>query len=177
MKTFAMTLSVFLLLSVGCGRPGETPEAPARSGAFGAGANVGAGREFDAFIPDIRTALPEFSAFGKRNGRDVDLLARNGERIGRLRLAPDGEAARTEGFNGYIDVAVVLTPNGKVAGIAVGGNRETPRWLERVRRAGFLTRWNGYSVPDAAKLHVDAVTGATYSSTAIRDEVGHVLGR
>ena len=131
--------------------------------------------EYDAFIPDIKTALPRFASFGEKTGRKVELLSSDGDRIGLLYLAPAGKYARTEGFNGYVDVAVILSPDGKVAGVAVGKNGETPRWLERVRKAGFLTRWNGHTVGEAAKLQVDAVTRATYSSTAIRDEVKAIL--
>ena len=133
--------------------------------------------EYDAFIPDIKTALPQFASFGKKTGRNVDLLDDRGAKIGGLYLAPVGKYPRTEGFNGYVDVAVILSPNGRVAGIAVGKNGETPRWMERVRKAGFLTRWNGRTVDDAAKLEVDAVTRATYSSTAIRDEVKAILNQ
>ena len=158
MKKWAITIPVLLLMAA----------------CVGAGGVAG---EYDAFVPDIKTALPRFASFGKKTGRNVDLLDDRGAKIGGLYLAPAGKYPRTEGFNGYIDVAVILTPDGKVAGVAVGRNGETPRWLERVRKAGFLTRWNGYTVSEAAKLEVDAVTRATYSSTAIRDEVRAILDR
>lgn len=135
------------------------------------------GREYDAFIPDIRAALPGFAAFGRRFARRVELLDGGGVLIGRLYLAPAGKYARTEGFNGYVDTAVVLTPDDRVAGVAVGKNEETPRWMERVRKAGFLSRWNGRSVGEAARLEVDAVTSATYSSTAVKDEVRTILNQ
>ena len=159
MKTFAITISALLLLA-GCVWAGS----------------VAAG-EYEAFIPDIKTALPQFASFGKKTGRNVDLLDDSGTKIGGLYLAPAGKYPRTEGFNGYVDVAVILSPDGKVAGVAVGKNGETPRWLERVRKAGFLTRWNGHTVSEAAKLEVDAVTRATYSSTAILDEVKAILNQ
>ena len=177
MRRFAIAISA-LLLFAGCGRDGESSGESARGSAvrIGGGYVTDAG-EFDAFVPDIRTALPRFASFGKKTGRNVDLLDGKGGLIGRLYLAPAGKYPRTEGFNGYVEVAVILTPDDRIAGVAVGRNGETPRWLERVRKAGFLTRWNGRTVGAAAELEIDAVTRATYSSTAIRDEVRAILCR
>ncbi|MCI5779691.1 MAG: FMN-binding protein [Lentisphaeria bacterium] len=165
------------MLTVGCGGDsGNSAQTAASSDAVG-GLGAAVGGEYGAFIMDIKTALPRFASFGKRSARRVDLLDGDGNVIGRLFLAPAGKYPRTEGFNGYVDTAVVLTPDDRIAGVAVGKNEETPRWLKRVRGAGFLTRWNGRSVGEAAELQVDAVTGATYSSTAIKDEVRTILNQ
>lgn len=137
--------------------------------AHGESKKIPAAEKYREYISDIRSALPEFSSFGKERGREVELLDKNGKEIAQLKLAPE-KRERKEGFNGVIDTAVILK-NGKICGVAVGKNSETPRWMSRVRKAGFLTRWNGKSLPEAAALEVDAVTRATYSCEAIKSEV------
>ena len=132
-------------------------------------------RYLQEFSADIRQVLPDFEKFGKSGKREVELLDRNGSAIAVLRLAPQ-KYERIEGFDGFIDTAVIVR-NNKVIGVAIGANKETPRWMKKVRDAGFLKKWNGKTPDEAKQLKVDAVTGATYSSEAIKSEVKAVLSR
>ena len=131
--------------------------------------------EFDEYIDDIKKIIPDFNRFGLKFGNDIQLLDTHSKEIGLLHTA-EKERKRMEGFNGYINVAVI-TRDGKIYGIVIGNNEETPRWIEKVRKAGFLKMWNGVTFEKAAKLKVDAVTGATYSSEAIRDEVQSIVSK
>ena len=90
-------------------------------------------------------------------------------------LPPAGKRERVEGYNGVVNAAVVVSPDNKILGVVIGENNETPRFLDRLRNAGFLKRWNGKKPSEAAKLKVDAVTRATYSSNAVRSEVDAIL--
>ena len=47
---------------------------------------------------------------------------------------------------------------------------ETPRFFEMVK-SGLLNKWNGMTVKQASSAKVDAVTGATYSSNAVKENV------
>jgi uncharacterized protein with FMN-binding domain len=49
-------------------------------------------------------------------------------------------------------------------------NQETPKYFLKVKKA-LLDKWNGLKVKDAKALKVDAVTGATYSSEAVIENV------
>lgn len=121
------------------------------------------------FTADIKALLPEFALFGASAGRETELLDSTGNILGVIRCAPE-KYSRTEGFNGFINTALVIKER-RIIGVVIGKNSETPRWLAKVRRAGFLTRWNGSILAEAAEMEVDAVTGATYSCEAIKGEV------
>lgn len=171
-----MMLPMICLLFAGCGESGDAPARAAAEVKFSD--DLGdecceiagqAGGGLDEFAADIRRILPDFSGFGRRAGREVALLDKEGRTIGSLRLAPE-KYRRVEGYNDVINTAVVLV-DGRISGVAIGKNAETPRFLERVRRGGLLERWNGRRLSEAAGLEVDAVTGATYSSEAIKGEV------
>lgn len=58
----------------------------------------------------------------------------------------------------------------KIQKIEALGNQETPKFFQRVE-TGILGKWNGKSVKAAQKLKVDAVTGATMSSNAVKENV------
>ncbi len=75
-------------------------------------------------------------------------------------------AGAVRGYGGAVPLTVYLK-NDRVARVEVRANRETPDFLEYVIGKGLLERWNGLTLSEVASLEVDAVTGATYTSTAI----------
>lgn len=50
-------------------------------------------------------------------------------------------------------------------------NAESPAYFDRLTAAGLFGQWDGLSVADAAAKHVDAVSGATFSSEAVIENV------
>ena len=49
-------------------------------------------------------------------------------------------------------------------------NQETPKFFNKVKQ-GLLNKWNGMKVSKAASVQVDGVTGATFSSKAVKENV------
>ena len=129
-----------------------------------------------AFQKEAAAILPAFRKWGKTTGREVEMLDGNAKVIGFLRLAPAGRRSRVRGFKGNIDVAAVLGPDKRILGVAIGANRETPRFLQKVRSGGLLSQYNGKTMKEAnAAPPPMPVTGATYSSRAIIAEMKDVL--
>lgn len=126
------------------------------------------------YMDDVREILPN-AVCGTMTARKVQLLDAKNQVIGYLLLPPAGKRERVTGYNGVVNAAVVVSPDNKILGVALGENEETPRFLDRIRNAGFLKRWNGKKPSEAVELEVDAVTRATYSSKAIRSEVDTIL--
>lgn len=73
-------------------------------------------------------------------------------------------AADVKGYNGPVPVEIHLK-DGKVQKVVALKNSETPSFFQKASK--LLTAWNGKTVKEASTMHVDAVTGATYSSNAI----------
>jgi len=95
------------------------------------------------------------SAMTKENGRYVVNTTELGKSI--------------EGYNGPVPVKVYIKKN-KVEKVEVLKCQESPKYLAKVKRA-ILDVWNGLKVKDASKKQVDAVTGATYTSEALIQNV------
>jgi uncharacterized protein with FMN-binding domain len=74
-----------------------------------------------------------------------------------------------EGYNGPTPLKVYIKKN-KVERIEFLKSMESPKYYGQVKKA-LLEKWNGQKVSDARTLHVDAVTGATYSSEAVIQNV------
>lgn len=74
-----------------------------------------------------------------------------------------------QGFLGTTPVKIYIQKN-KVVKIEALKNQETPKYFLKVKKH-LLDKWNGVKVKDAKKMKVDAVTGATYSSKAVIENV------
>lgn len=77
------------------------------------------------------------------------------------------------GYGGPMKVAVGVDTTGKVIGIAIIKQRETPAWFTKVMDSGLVKSLLGKDYQDPFQLgkDVDGVTGATYTSRAIADSV------
>ena len=74
-----------------------------------------------------------------------------------------------QGYMGSTPLKIYIQKN-KVVKIEALKNQETPKYFAKVKKA-LLEKWNGMKVKDAKNLKVDAVTGATYSSDAVIENV------
>lgn len=74
-----------------------------------------------------------------------------------------------EGYNGPTPLKVYIK-NNKVEKIEFLKNMESPKYYAMVKKE-LQDKWNGLKVKNAKTLQVDAVTGATYSSGAVIQNV------
>ena len=74
-----------------------------------------------------------------------------------------------EGYQGTTPLKVYIKKD-KVEKIEFMKSTETPKYYTKVKKA-LLEKWNGLKVKDAKAQQVDAVTGATYSSEAVIENV------
>ncbi len=123
------------------------------------------------FSDDMRNLLPG-AAEVTPSGEGI-YTVRDAKRntIGTLYLERISDDDRPMGYAGTIEIAVLFGKDSTVAGVLIGKNQETPSFLNRLRAAKFPERWNGLRMEEIPGREIDAVTGATYSSTAIRTGV------
>lgn len=95
------------------------------------------------------------------------VLSRRGDTavINTAQLAPD-----VRGYGGATPLEVKLL-EGRIVAVSPLPNAESPEWFGRLEKAGFWHSWDGLTPAEAAALEVDAVSGATYSSRAVRQNV------
>ena len=78
-----------------------------------------------------------------------------------------------EGYNGPVPVKIYIQKN-KIEKIEVLKNQETPKYMAKVKK-GILNAWDGLTVKAAKTKTVDAVTGATFTSKALIENVNKGL--
>ena len=78
------------------------------------------------------------------------------------------------GFNGDIPMEITMI-DGKIENINILDNDETPGFLRKVTNSGMIEKFYGLTPKEAVNLDIDAVSGATYSSTAIIKSVKRTM--
>ena len=73
-----------------------------------------------------------------------------------------------KGFRGNTPVKIFIRKN-KVVKIETMPNHETPQFFAKAKT--LLDQFNGQTVSKAAKMNIDGVSGATYSSEALKKNV------
>ena len=79
----------------------------------------------------------------------------------------DAYGSRIRGYAGPTPVFIAVNEKGKIVSIAAAQNIETEEYFSYVLESPLLKKWNGKTLKEAATFKPDAVTGATYSSTAV----------
>lgn len=74
-----------------------------------------------------------------------------------------------KGYLGTTPLKIYITDN-KIDKIEALPNQETPKYFAKVKKQ-LLDKWNGMTVSKAMKAQVDGVTGATFSSDAVKKNV------
>lgn len=74
-----------------------------------------------------------------------------------------------KGFRGNTPLSIHIK-KGNIVDIKPLANQETPKFFNKVKQ-GLLNKWNGMKVSKAASVQVDGVTGATFSSKAVKENV------
>ena len=71
------------------------------------------------------------------------------------------------GYNSITPLTIYLDSNDKIIKVELCPNRESRGYINNVIKSGYLESWDGMTPEDVLSHHVDAVSGCTYSSTAI----------
>ena len=78
-------------------------------------------------------------------------------------------SASVNGYNGTTPLLITLDAENHITNVVLRDHHETPRYAQRVEENGLYQSWNGLSVDEALAKDVDAVSGATYTSTGVKN--------
>ena len=126
------------------------------------------GRPVTVTVEQAQDLFPDAVSLPPRQERypSHSVLDADGAPLGVLILSgPD--TAQITGYGGPTPVAVGLDDEGDVFGVVLLANAESESYLMDVLDSGLLECWNGLPVDQAITKTVDAVSGATMSSSAI----------
>jgi Na+-translocating ferredoxin:NAD+ oxidoreductase RnfG subunit len=71
------------------------------------------------------------------------------------------------GFGGNTPLIIAFDQHQKIIGTKLLENNETPSYVTYVSEEGLFEQWNGLTIDAALNKEVDAISGATYTSTSV----------
>lgn len=80
-----------------------------------------------------------------------------------------------KGFGGCVPLAIIFNKDDKIKEVVLLENAETKSWVDRLEKNDFFKTWTGVSAKEAIEMNVDAVSGATLTSTAVIKSVNFRL--
>ena len=102
--------------------------------------------------------------------KDVEEVLFDGTRV--VHSAP--LARDVVGFASTTPVTIYIK-DGVIADVIAEPNEETPSFFRRLEREGLLDSWSHKSLAEALETRVDVVSGATYSSVAVIENVNRAV--
>ncbi len=123
---------------------------------------------------EIKEIFPEAEKAFKENENLYVIESKEGKKLGKI---IDGRKASENfyGYAGHVPLIIGLTTDNKIIKLAFLENNETPSFFEHVKEECRFDKWNGLTTEKAVETKVDAVTGATMSSSAIINTVQKAL--
>lgn len=106
------------------------------------------------------------SDFGQSDNRKIELVNTPNDSAGYSMVSSSNIAKDISGYAGPVPLNMYLF-EGKISRIELLPNAETPEFQREVVRTGLLNKWDGLKLSEIAKTKVDAVSGATMTSSAI----------
>jgi NosR/NirI family transcriptional regulator, nitrous oxide reductase regulator len=110
----------------------------------------------------LKSAFSSADRFEKGTANSYSAVA-EGKLLGYVSIS------EADGYGGPVKIATGIDRSGKIVGLSVVKQTETPSWYRRILKANFQDLFIGKSVTEPFKLgeDIDAVSGATYTSKAI----------
>lgn len=75
------------------------------------------------------------------------------------------------GYGGSVPFAIIFNQKDVITDLFLLDNSETPSWLNSLEEKNFFESWNNLSIKDALNKKVDAVSGATLTSSAVINSI------
>lgn len=118
-------------------------------------------------LDDIQQAFPDAYAFSVASDQLIE-VRNEAEKVLGYALHSNRLEAHHQGYAGKVPLLIALDPSLRIQTIQLLKNQEDPDFLELVEEMKLLNTWTGQKLDTTLiNFPVEAVTGATLSSTAI----------
>lgn len=121
--------------------------------------------EFVMSLDEAKTHFPKADSIF-RNENNSYHIYENGNIIG-LAVNTSPFSDDIFGYNSITPLTIYIDENDKIIEVEVCPNKESRGYMNKVLKSGYLKSWDGLDIVEALNHQIDAVSGCTYTSTAI----------
>lgn len=121
--------------------------------------------EFSPDLDDVTFYFPEADSLSLE---DVSLyyIYDDEDVVGKM-MNTSPHCDKIFGYNGSIPLTIYLDEDDIIEEVVLCDNKESKSYIKKVVNSGLLDEWDGLSLEEAIEEKVDAVSGCTFSSSAI----------
>lgn len=116
-------------------------------------------------VISVLMVMTAFAAYPQKKGNVAKKSSPKTVVVNTTDICPD-----VIGFAGPTPVEITVT-DGKITSVKPLPNDETPGYFRKLTTSNFFKNWDGLTLKQAVDKKVDAISGATYSSRAIIENV------
>ena len=124
-------------------------------------------------LDEVKKYFPTCTSVEKVSDVRYDVKG-DGKVIGKL-IVTTPVADDLIGYAGNVPLFLAVSGEDVILGLTLLAHSESPAFVRRVEKSDFFTSWNGKTLEEAAELNVEAVSGATMTSDAVRGSVKKAL--
>lgn len=117
-------------------------------------------------LQEAKNFFPQANSVSVIDTSWVKVLDKSEQKLGELILTSP-YSDKIVGFAGTTPLMIVLDNDEKIAKVELLENSESPDYVQHVRDNHLFDAWNGLTIEQALAKKVDAVSGATYTSTGV----------
>lgn len=117
-------------------------------------------------LSDAKLLFPNASSLITIDTAWVEVRDSKDKKVGEL-ISTSPNSDKIIGFAGTTPLLIAINTDDKIERIELLANSESPDYVEHVRKNNLFKAWNGLTIEEALAKKVDAVSGATYTSTGV----------
>jgi len=123
-------------------------------------------KQGNEYLPLAQSVFPAAADLREQPDGDFWIIDNVERKLGEIVLS-SGRAPDIRGYSGPTPLAILLDQEHTIVKVELLKNSEDGPFLQNVIDSGLLKKWDRLKVNEAVGKQVDAVSGATFSSTAI----------
>lgn len=127
-------------------------------------------RESAISLADVQKVYPSAISVKNLDSLQHQVFDVQDKQIGTI-LHSECTAPKVVGFGGATPLCVFLDSVQRILKVELLANAETPSYLDYLKKNKYLEQWNGKSVEEALRMQTDALSGCTYTSTAVKENM------
>lgn len=133
-------------------------------------AKRGPQRKVDSPIDTVKSVYPKTSAIQPINTIWNKAVDAKGNLLGYV-FNSQLYGVDNLGYYEDVPVLVITDKNQQVQRVSIINSLETPSYVEDIYNSGFLQQWNGQRIEKLNQMEVDGVSGATFTSEAVMENM------
>lgn len=126
-------------------------------------------------LSDVQAVFPKAQSYVQATDKSVRVLNADKKQIGTLLCSSDFEQTQF-GYNGDVPILIAINADNEIQSVHALKNSENKEYFQSLEKQQLFSQWNGLKLDSlAVQKQVDAVSGATLSSSAVITGVQHTL--